>query len=114
VVAATLAPLHAKFLYDVQIKIFEKYAALFNAIFSFHTKQQYCGYMKYVFNFGLVAMINESLELGIREVGMAPVRKPSAYSGDIYKSIITNVVMVRNFEVISEKFKVDQKPVLWW
>jgi hypothetical protein len=49
----------------------------------FHTKQQYCGYRKSVFNFGLVAMINESLELGIRKVGMAPVRKPSASSGDI-------------------------------
>jgi hypothetical protein len=39
---------------------------------------------------------------------MATVRKPSASSGDIYKSVITNVATVRNFEAISEKFEEDR------
>lgn len=39
---------------------------------------------------------------------MTPVRKPSASSGDIYKSIITNVATVRNFEAISEKVEEEQ------
>lgn len=34
---------------------------------------------------------------------MAPVLKPSASSGDIYKSIITNVATMWNFEAIPEK-----------
>lgn len=39
---------------------------------------------------------------------MAPVLKTSAASGDIYKSLITNVATVRNFEAMSEKAEEEQ------